>query len=47
MMLRDPEFTYKQLVQVSRMAQQDDGAKLIGLGAFTSVVGLCWCDSTS
>ena len=38
MMNKKPEFTYKQLVQASKMAHAY-GAKIMGLGAFTSVVG--------
>ena len=38
MMKHDPTFTYKQLNQVARMAERK-GARILGLGAFTSVVG--------
>ena len=38
MMNRKPAFTYRRLVQASRMAEQR-GARIMGLGAFTSVVG--------
>jgi predicted amino acid dehydrogenase len=38
MMSKKPEFTYKQLVTASKMAEAY-GAKIMGLGAFTSVVG--------
>lgn len=38
MMKHDPTFTYKQLAQVARMAERK-GARILGLGAFTSVVG--------
>lgn len=37
-MRRNPEFTYRRLLQAARTAERK-GAKLIGLGAFTSVVG--------
>lgn len=38
MMLEDTEFAYSRIVQCAQMAEEL-GAKLIGLGAFTSVVG--------
>jgi len=38
LMRRKPSFTYKRLIVASRMAQQM-GAKIMGLGAFTKVVG--------
>ncbi|MCS6886487.1 MAG: dehydrogenase [Acidobacteriota bacterium] len=38
MMSRDPEFTYKRLVEASEMAEKL-GAKIMGLGAFTKIVG--------
>lgn len=38
MMLEDVEFAYSRIVECAKMAE-DMGAKLIGLGAFTSVVG--------
>lgn len=38
MMSRDPEFTYKRLEEASRMAEKL-GAKIMGLGAFTKIVG--------
>lgn len=38
MMSRDPEFTYKRLVEASQMAEKL-GAKIMGLGAFTKIVG--------
>jgi predicted amino acid dehydrogenase len=38
MMSRDPEFTYKRLVEASEMAERL-GAKMMGLGAFTKIVG--------
>lgn len=38
MMKHDPTFTYKQLNKVARMAERR-GARILGLGAFTSVVG--------
>ena len=38
LMRRKPGFTYKRLIVASRMAQQL-GAKIMGLGAFTKVVG--------
>lgn len=38
MMTRDPEFTYKRLEEASRMAERL-GAKIMGLGAFTKIVG--------
>ena len=38
MMKHDPTFTYKQLNKVARMAERK-GARILGLGAFTSVVG--------
>jgi predicted amino acid dehydrogenase len=37
-MRRKPGFTYRRLIAASRMAQQM-GAKIMGLGAFTKVVG--------
>jgi predicted amino acid dehydrogenase len=37
-MTRSPQFTYKRLLAAARMAH-DQGARLMGLGAFTSVVG--------
>jgi predicted amino acid dehydrogenase len=38
MMKHDATFTYKQLNEVARMAERK-GARILGLGAFTSVVG--------
>jgi predicted amino acid dehydrogenase len=38
MMQHDASFSYKQINQVARMAQRK-GARILGLGAFTSVVG--------
>ncbi|MFY9222877.1 MAG: dehydrogenase [Blastocatellia bacterium] len=38
MMSRDPEFTYQRLEEASRMAEKL-GAKMMGLGAFTKIVG--------
>jgi predicted amino acid dehydrogenase len=38
LMRRKPSFTYRRLIVASRMAQQK-GAKIMGLGAFTKVVG--------
>ncbi len=38
MMKRPPEFTYKRLLKIARMAERR-GARIMGLGAFTSVVG--------
>ncbi len=38
MMSRDPEFTYQKLEEASRMAEKL-GAKMMGLGAFTKIVG--------
>ncbi len=38
MMKHDATFTYKQLNKVARMAERQ-GARILGLGAFTSVVG--------
>jgi predicted amino acid dehydrogenase len=38
MMRRDPNFTYQKLVQSARKAERL-GARIMGLGAFTSVVG--------
>ena len=38
MMKHDATFTYKQLNKVARMAERK-GARILGLGAFTSVVG--------
>ncbi len=38
LMRRKPGFTYRRLIVASRMAQQM-GAKIMGLGAFTKVVG--------
>lgn len=38
MMKRPPEFTYKGLLKIARMAERR-GARIMGLGAFTSVVG--------
>ncbi len=38
MMRRPPSFTYRRLIRAARMAERR-GAKLMGLGAFTSVVG--------
>ncbi len=37
-MSRDPEFTYKRLISASKLAKKL-GAEIIGLGAFTKVVG--------
>lgn len=38
MLRRDPSFTYRRLVRAARMAAAR-GARIMGLGAFTSVVG--------
>ncbi len=38
MMRRDPTFTYKRLLHIAREAEER-GARLVGLGAFTSIVG--------
>ncbi|WP_420629994.1 serine carboxypeptidase [Candidatus Leptofilum sp.] len=38
LMRRDPAFVYRRLIRASRMAERF-GARLMGLGAFTSVVG--------
>jgi predicted amino acid dehydrogenase len=38
MMKRDPSFTYRRLLQIARDAEAR-GARLMGLGAFTSIVG--------
>ncbi|MFN8486416.1 MAG: serine carboxypeptidase [Caldilineaceae bacterium] len=38
MMTRDPSFTYKRLLQIAKDAEER-GARLVGLGAFTSIVG--------
>lgn len=38
MMTREPSFTYRRLIRAARMAERM-GAQLMGLGAFTSVVG--------
>ena len=38
LMARDPSFVYRRLIRASRMAERY-GARLMGLGAFTSVVG--------
>ena len=38
LMRRDPAFVYRRLIRASRMAERY-GARLMGLGAFTSVVG--------
>ncbi len=38
MMRRNPEFTYKKLLRASELAEEL-GAKIMGLGAFTSIVG--------
>jgi predicted amino acid dehydrogenase len=38
LMRRDPAFAYRRLIKASRMAERL-GARLMGLGAFTSVVG--------
>lgn len=38
MLAHDPEFTYKRLLQAARMARRM-GAQIMGLGAFTKVVG--------
>jgi len=38
LMRRDPPFVYRRLIRVARMAERL-GARLMGLGAFTSVVG--------
>jgi predicted amino acid dehydrogenase len=38
LMRRDPGFVYRRLIKASRMAERL-GARLMGLGAFTSVVG--------
>jgi predicted amino acid dehydrogenase len=38
LMRRDPGFVYRRLIRASRMAERR-GARIMGLGAFTSVVG--------
>lgn len=38
LMRRPPEFTYRRLIRAARLAERM-GAKIMGLGAFTSVVG--------
>src|SRR5690606_20330582 len=38
MMRHDPSFTYRQLLRIARDAEER-GARLLGLGAFTSIVG--------
>lgn len=38
LMRRSPSFTYRRLIRAARMAERM-GAKIMGLGAFTSVVG--------
>jgi predicted amino acid dehydrogenase len=38
LMRHDPSFTYRRLIKAARMAERM-GAKIMGLGAFTSVVG--------
>ncbi|HXF63876.1 MAG TPA: serine carboxypeptidase [Caldilineaceae bacterium] len=38
MMRHDPSFTYKRLLQIARAAEER-GARIMGLGAFTSIVG--------
>lgn len=38
LMRRDPSFTYRRLIKAARMSERL-GARLMGLGAFTSVVG--------
>ena len=38
MLAHDPEFTYSRLLQAARMAKRM-GAQIMGLGAFTKVVG--------
>ncbi len=38
MLARSPEFTYRRLLQAAKMAEQM-GAQIMGLGAFTKVVG--------
>ena len=38
MMSRNPDFTYKRLIAASKMAKKL-GAEIMGLGAFTKVVG--------
>jgi predicted amino acid dehydrogenase len=38
MMNRDPSFTYSRLLKIAKMAEER-GARLVGLGAFTSIVG--------
>ena len=38
MMSRSPEFTYKRLISAAKMAESL-GAEIMGLGAFTKVVG--------
>lgn len=38
LMKRDPAFTYRRLIRAARMAERL-GARIMGLGAFTSVVG--------
>ncbi|MBK7006891.1 MAG: saccharopine dehydrogenase NADP-binding domain-containing protein [Burkholderiales bacterium] len=38
MLMRSPEFTYRRLLQAAKMAEKM-GAQIMGLGAFTKVVG--------
>ena len=38
MMARDPSFTYRRLLSIARNAEER-GARIVGLGAFTSIVG--------
>ncbi len=38
LMRRDPSFTYRRLIKAARLAERM-GARIMGLGAFTSVVG--------
>lgn len=38
LMRRDPSFTYRRLIKAARMSERM-GARIMGLGAFTSVVG--------
>jgi predicted amino acid dehydrogenase len=38
MLSRSPEFTYRRLLQAAKMAEKM-GAQIMGLGAFTKVVG--------
>lgn len=42
MLVRRPEFTYRRVLRAARIAEKK-GARIIGLGAFTSVVGDAGC----